>query len=966
MKRVRIQLALLSLLAGIACATPFDGTVYYVGGPNASDDHDGTAPEAPLATIVAAVTNTVAGDIIRIADGTYAITETLVIDKAIRVEGNNDNPEGVIITRLYQDTSHKLRLMNISGGAFVTGITLEKGDLDGYRGFAGAYLTDGILSNSIVRLCGNGNGNNGGGGIYMNNAAALVVDCNVYSNANTQGNSEAGGVLMNGGTLLRSRVWGNTARGQGAGVGLYGTINSYIIECDIYDNIAGKHDITGTIAGWGPIGGAGVHGNGIGKTTIVRSRICGNRYYRAQLNNADLYRGAGAYQATLYDSLVVSNVCPSTAAFLPMQRGGGLYNCEAYNCTIMHNESQAGGGVYGGSYYNCIIMHNRARGDSSSNNWDAAPTIVNSCTIPAATGSGNIAAEPFVNTDYTLQLSSPCIEGGDNSYTNSTIYVNGCDLGGQPRLYHEKVDMGCYEVQARPPFKVILTGTEESGEHPNFSKALFAATIIPPDAAATYAWDFGDGTLLPVGTASPEHQYEEAGDFTATVAVTSGGVTLQAATTVTIKANNYDYYVALPIDGGDDANSGATPSEPLASLEFALSLCGANCRIFMADGLYSYTQPLTLSSAVDIYGNAANRQAVVFDFGSASTGVTLNNQGASLNHITVANAVYNSGSGIGVSLMAGTVSNCVIRGCYGSSNAQATAGGGIALLSDNTLLIDSEIYDNANEGSGAYLGGGVQALGGRIIRCHIHDNYARGAGGGVGVPSGSPIFEECLIERNYNAGRRNKTSGGWTGNGAGAAVAPTANAEFRRCRFVGNIMTHNPSSNTKEFFGAGVYGGKCSDCLIVSNRINYLEARQDYIYGGGSYNTTLINCTVADNEAYNIGGVYGGTATNCIIWDNRATNPDSQPNYNATALIGYTCTTPLASGSGNIDTAPLYRNRDGRSDYFPRSSSKTVNAGNKQLTTSTTDLLGAPRIVGQIDLGCYENQAQPNTVLLLR
>jgi hypothetical protein len=70
-------------------------------------------------------------------------------------------------------------------------------------------------------------------------------------------------------------------------------------------------------------------------------------------------------------------------------------------------------------------------------------------------------------------------------------------------------------------------------------------------------------------------------------------------------------------------------------------------------------------------------------------------------------------------------------------------------------------------------------------------------------------------------------------------------------------------------------------------------------YGGGAYESTLYNCTVAGNESY---GTFGGTANNCIIYFNRPAN-----HYAGNNALNYCCTTPAPyswQGANNITNDP--------------------------------------------------------------
>jgi hypothetical protein len=153
--------------------------------------------------------------------------------------------------------------------------------------------------------------------------------------------------------------------------------------------------------------------------------------------------------------------------------GGGLYLCNATNCTIIDNLGIIGGGAYGGTLnqctvfgnyaavgalgggygggvdnsltYNCIIYYNTsaAGGDNF-----VLGAYTNCCTTPLPAGSGNITNEPLFIDDFDfpanfhLQSNSPCIDAG-----NSALAPGPKDLDGRPRIIGPKVDIGAYEFQ---------------------------------------------------------------------------------------------------------------------------------------------------------------------------------------------------------------------------------------------------------------------------------------------------------------------------------------------------------------------------------------------------------------------------------------------------------------------------------------------------------------------------------------
>jgi hypothetical protein len=182
------------------------------------------------------------------------------------------------------------------------------------------------------------------------------------------------------------------------------------------------------------------------------------------------------------------------------------------------------------------------------------------------------------------------------------------------------------------------------------------------------------------------------------------------------------------------------------------------------------------------------------------------------------------------------------------------------------------------------------------------------------------------------------------------------------------------SSNSVFTDGGGSYGGILNNCTLSGN-----SAMRD---GGGVYNGTLNNCTLRDNSAHfgggaaygtlhnctltgnsgfmGGGGAYYGTLRNCIVYYNSGffgTDNYYNPPYGSSSTFYYSCTTPLPSGPGNIDSELLFVDTNGWSNLRLQTNSPCINAGNNAYAPGLTDLDGRPRIVGgTVDMGAYEFQ----------
>jgi hypothetical protein len=162
--------------------------------------------------------------------------------------------------------------------------------------------------------------------------------------------------------------------------------------------------------------------------------------------------GGGAYNSTLYDCLVAGNTSTNTTN----GSGGGLHSCTAVNCTIVDNAAKVAGGVSGGTLRNSIIWNNVATNGDGTDNYGGTVAFSYCCTTPAVDGEGCISKDPLLrprnsSMPYTLRGASPCVNIGNNAYTNSVF-----DLSGKARVLRRTVDLGCYEASMANGLKVIV------------------------------------------------------------------------------------------------------------------------------------------------------------------------------------------------------------------------------------------------------------------------------------------------------------------------------------------------------------------------------------------------------------------------------------------------------------------------------------------------------------------------------
>lgn len=161
---------------------------------------------------------------------------------------------------------------------------------------------------------------------------------------------------------------------------------------------------------------------------------------RCIVRNCRAVEGGGAKAlggGWLRSCLIVSNEA---------QEGGGLAlgnGVVACNLTIADNAaSTAAGGVLlaGGELWNSIVTRNTA---PTNENWQRNDGVMNySCAQPHPGGFDSTDADPGLQEDYTIPLSSPVTDRGNEFGWMSSA----SDLAGDVRVYGSAPDMGAYEA----------------------------------------------------------------------------------------------------------------------------------------------------------------------------------------------------------------------------------------------------------------------------------------------------------------------------------------------------------------------------------------------------------------------------------------------------------------------------------------------------------------------------------------
>ncbi len=471
--------------------------IRYVDVNSPGPAHDGTTWDSAYLDPQQALGTAVAGDQIRVADGTYRPT-------------TGSNPfisfslkNGVSLLGGYagsgaadpDDRNVATHVTVLSGDIGVIGATIDNTTvvvsasntnatavLDGFTVTA-AYesaMSNSSSSPTVSNCTFSGNGKYSDGAGMCNRSSSPTVSNCIFSANSTLSRGAGMYNASSSPTVSNCSFVGNSA-GSGYGGGMYnGSSLPKVNNCTFSGNSASR--------------GGGMY-NEISAPTVSNCTFSGN--------STDYGDGGGMYNYSAYNPSSLPKVNNCTFSGNSAAKGGGMYNytgaSTVSNCAFTGNTAGSdGGGMYndsgaptinnctfsgnsagryaGGMYNssssakvrNCILWANTALSSSQIYQSGGTTAITFNDIEGGWTGTGNIDSDPLLmrnpspgpdtvwgtsDDDYgdlRLQASSPCIDAASNAAVPAGITT---DLAGNPRFVdvpgaHDPgaiVDMGAYE-----------------------------------------------------------------------------------------------------------------------------------------------------------------------------------------------------------------------------------------------------------------------------------------------------------------------------------------------------------------------------------------------------------------------------------------------------------------------------------------------------------------------------------------
>lgn len=701
------------------------------------------------------------------------------------------------------------------GATLISSCVLEAGTAKNRGG--NAFLLAATIENSTVsggKIVDNASGI--GGNVFMNNANALVSGCTVSS----------GEVDARGGNIFM----------------LAGTIQDSTVKDGVCANPTDQY--------WGG-GNIFIQGGKISRCTVTGGSITGGQ------NRGGGISAQGDPAKVIEDTLVYNN------------SNGGIYSASSavnvWNCTIVDNK-EFGFYRYGGTppaFVNCVLIGNKRSSDDGLANWSG--NLLTTAQKLASDDSNRFSSldsefveisstafADYVNGDYRPVIGSALIDAGA---TDTRADASTLDLDGNPRT-SGKVDIGCYEFQkSEMTVSFAYAETLEHAYAPVTASFSVSAQNVPDGETATFTINYGDGTGADVTTESTvTHTYAQPGVYTITVTASAVGASDATMT--------YQDFVALSSqmiyvtkDNANPAFPYNTPETGYATFAAALEDAVDGIEIRVGDGVYEQTAKHTVSKAVTICGNLDNPGAVVFrNTATAVSGqgdkrvMAIDNANALVCGLTLEGGQVYHGNGGNLTISAGAISNCVIRGgiAYAGTDAEYGMGAGVAIsgsgVVSHCIITNNEV---SGEASGKWVQGAAVVFpwgsSGKLLHSIVAHNRwvvdSETANGSAGVlyhgsTSGSRV-ENCTVVANEIVGTCGSLCAAGIRCDWNSAIRNTVIAGNRIGAAVSNVFLAQDGDQWKD----GLYYCVTEDALPSGNASCWTASLDEMFknYGKGDY-----------------------------------------------------------------------------------------------------------------------------------
>lgn len=426
-----------------------------------------------------------------------------------------------------------------------------------------------------------------------------------------------------------------------------------------------------------------------------------------------------------------------------------------------------------------------------------------------------------------------------------------------------------------------------------------------------------------------------------------------------------DFYVSTT---GSDENDGLNAEAAFATVDTAISKAAAGDVIYVAAGTYVTTTQWGPNLVATMVGTGDSRDQVVIESDGSYRTLRTASTAVVSNLTIVGNAAWKADKGGAVEMTGGTIDDCVIKD--GTAYAKNNLAGGNVYMDNGAVVQNCEIIG----GSATNRGGNVHLVNGKLFNCAISGGTtdgSNGIGGNLFVNGSSAIVSNCVV-----SGGSADARGGNVFLLAGTlkdchvkdGIVVSASDQYHgggnlfiqagtlsRCKVTGGSITSGNERGGGVLVKSGGSSITIEDCLIANNS-------QGGIYAIDKV-TEIYNTTIVANTGYGIYGYsnYPKSFVNSVLFGNTNANGAREwagdRLHDNIASMG-TGDTGFSGTSGYVAIAEDAFADYANGDYRPATNSALVDAGQADTRTdaSQLDLNGDSRIVGRVDIGCYECQ----------
>ena len=660
---------------------------------------------------------------------------------------------------------------------------------------------------------------------------------------------------------------------------------------------------------------------------------------------------------SFYNCLIANNsgVGPTLAT-----NGDPGYSLKLFNCTVYGNTQTGNFGTLGANVkaVNTIVRNNTLK-SGYTDSFAAATNCCIEATASVAEGKNNTTEEPrLVNPAggiYSPSELSPC--NGTGSLTAYELPAT--DLAGRSRTTDGEVSMGAYEYDPTKHYFAV------SQKMPTYlyppATVTFNADVSGFGFTPVFYWDLdGDGVADEVTKVPTLTHAFDVGHWP--VALSVSNLTLKTGSTLAYEPFSVTPRPVRYVKAGNEEGAAEpydTEANAAADIQTAINYCADGDEVVILPGTYPITQSVVVDKDLIVHGSTGNPVDVVIQ-GNKGTIRCLNIHGGAatiVHSVTLANGGIESqkeGAGVligndvqfGASPGSGILSNCVVRGCYGSNKTVGSTG--VAAFGPNAFVTHC-VISNCSSYSCYNNGGRLCALGlyvnagARAENCLVAKNFTD-TKFPYGIDRNTNLFDEtgALTYLHYQGYFH-------------APVVVGDQSSIRFCTIVDNRASFCG--------GVNVIGrGRFERCVIAGNDVIAKELRE----GDAHYKVWSMfksNNSIMGNIDYDFRN--GKTEFDAFVTaeQSRADEYSAAQTSNAVDVAGVT----LGEGTIVAPTEKLVRNlARGRYDLPASSPAIDVVPADAVSAMATKDLIGNRRLFcGAYDLGAFERQ-QRGTMILVR